>query len=488
MEKVTVMAFSNSTLVSLTKLSPNKSKRTSDKIDMIVVHCYAARVSIETALNNFAKSSSGHSSQYVIGEDGRIGQSVEEKDRAWTTGGKDKNGKVIYNHGYSGAMIDHRAVTIECSSGAQYPYEINEKVYDSLVKLLADICRRNNIKKLLWENDQNLIGQVDKQNLALHRWFANKECPGFDIISKLDMIVAETNTRLSATSPQQPSKPTPTTTPYKYVNSDGYIINVFDLKDEWNAWFAAASPYSEPKKEVYTVDKFAVMQNADLCFNLALFKMKSPKKNESMTYVRTTQYQEVGYGGTDEKVEINWANKCSGYAVAIRNGVVIKHNYYTNRYLGGSSCRNGIGWTQDGRLIIAQTTKKVSEKTFADKINTVIPEMYRVKVKLFLFEDGGGSTSEYSNISKLTFHPTENRAVATVTCLKRKTFPKVTRTLQKGDVGWDVVRLQTVLGGISCDGSYGSGTANRVKAFQKANKLPTTGVADQTTLQALGLM
>lgn len=488
MEKVTVMAFSNSPLVSLTKLSPNKSKRTSDKIDMIVVHCYAARVSIETALNNFAKSSSGHSSQYILGEDGRIGQSVLEEDRSWTTGGKDKNGKVIYNHGYSGAMIDHRAVTIECSSGAQYPYEINEKVYDSLVKLLADICRRNNIKQLLWKNDQSLIGQVDKQNLALHRWFANKECPGFDIISKLDMIVAETNTLLSATSPQQPTAPMPVTKPYKYVNSDGYIINLFDLKNDWNAWFAAASAYRDSPKKAYTANSFAYMQNADLVTNLALFKMKN---NETINYVRTTALQEVGYGGTEKFgiiLELNWANKCAGYAVAIKNGVVQPNNRVSNPYLGGASCRNGIGFTEDGRLIIAQSTNKVSEKVFANKINSVIPAMYGVKVRLFLFEDGGGSTQQYSAISKLNFTPMGVRAVPTVTCLKRKSFPKVTRTLQKGDFGWDVVTLQTILGGISCDGSYGGGTANRVKAFQKANKLPVTGVADQKTLQALGLM
>lgn len=482
------MAFSNSSLVSLTKLSPNKtSPRNNDKIDMIVIHCYAARVSIETALNNFAKSSSAHSSHYTIGEDGRIGQSVLEKDRSWTTGGKDKNGKVIYNHGYSGAMIDHRAVTIECSSGSKAPYEINDKVYKSLIKLLADICKRNNIKKLLWENDEALIGQVDKQNLALHRWFANKECPGGYIMSKLPTIVSETNAMLA---PSVDSIQTVYGKTYKYVNSDNYIINVFDFKTEWDAWFAAGSAYNSWPKKVYTAKAFSVFEHSDLTLNLGLFNMKAPKKNAPCNYVRTQALQEVGYGGTESRgiiLELSWANKCAGYAVGIMNGVVQK-NSKINPYLGGTSCRNGIGITEDGRLITAQSMKKITETTFVNKVNSFVPAMYGTKVKLFLFEDGGGSTQEYSSISKLNFIPQGQRAVATVTCLKRKNVPKITRTLSKDCRGWDVMLLQTCLGGICCDGWYGNGTITRVKAAQKALGLAQTGIADEKLLTKMGLM
>ena len=55
---------------------------------------------------------------------------------------------------------------------------VSDAAYRSLIALLVDICRRNGIKRLLWKGDKSLIGQVDKQNMTVHRWFAAKACPG----------------------------------------------------------------------------------------------------------------------------------------------------------------------------------------------------------------------------------------------------------------------------------------------------------------------
>ena len=69
---------------------------------------------------------------------------------------------------------------------------------------MTDICRRNGIKKLLWKGDKNLIGQVDKQNMTVHRWFANKACPGDYLYSRHGDIAAEVNKRLgTATEPEE---------------------------------------------------------------------------------------------------------------------------------------------------------------------------------------------------------------------------------------------------------------------------------------------
>ena len=188
--------MSNSPLVSYTKISPNRTRNRNHKIDMVVIHCVVGQVSIESLGNHFAQSSVGASSNYGIGTDGRIGMFVEEKDRAWATGGVDRNGKSIRVNGISGADIDQRAISIECACDSSHPYAINQKVYVSLIKLLADICQRNGIKELKWQGNKNLVGQVDKQNMAVHRWFAYKACPGDYIYNLHPQIAKEVNARL----------------------------------------------------------------------------------------------------------------------------------------------------------------------------------------------------------------------------------------------------------------------------------------------------
>ena len=171
----------NSPLVNYTKISPNKTKLCNRKIDTITIHCVVGQCSIETLGNIFARESRRASSNYGIGPDGRIGMYVEEKDASWCS---------------SNSANDRRAITIECASDTTHPYAINDKVYSSLVDLCADICIRNNIKELKWKADKTLIGQTDKQNLTVHRWFANKSCPGDYIYERLGQITKDVNTKI----------------------------------------------------------------------------------------------------------------------------------------------------------------------------------------------------------------------------------------------------------------------------------------------------
>lgn len=154
--------MSNSPLVSYTKISPNKTSPRNHKIDTITIHCVVGQCSVETIGNIFTPTSCRASSNYGIGSDGRIGMYVEEKDRSWCS---------------SNSSNDHRAITIECASDKVHPYTINDTVYKSLIELCTDICRRNGIKKLKWKADKSLIGKPKKQNMTVHRWFANKSCP-----------------------------------------------------------------------------------------------------------------------------------------------------------------------------------------------------------------------------------------------------------------------------------------------------------------------
>ena len=176
------MAYTNSPLVSYVKLSPNHSGRRTHCIDTITIHCVVGQCSVETLGSIFSKASRQASCNYGIGADGRIGMYVEEKNRSWCT---------------SSRSNDQRAITIEVASDTKPPYAVNSKAYAALIKLLVDICKRNNIKKLLWKADKSLIGQVSKQNMTVHRWFANTACPGDYLYNKHSEIAAEVNKRLS---------------------------------------------------------------------------------------------------------------------------------------------------------------------------------------------------------------------------------------------------------------------------------------------------
>lgn len=174
--------FTDSALVTYRKWSPNYTKRRQHNIDHIAIHCVVGQLSIEAIGACFAKSSFKASSNYGIGFDGRIGQYVRERDRSWCT---------------SSGAVDHRAVTIEVACEPHYPYEVNDVAYEALIKLVADICKRNKIKKLLWQADKSLFGQVDKQNMAIHRWFnPKKTCPGeylynkhYDIAHRVNVLL-----------------------------------------------------------------------------------------------------------------------------------------------------------------------------------------------------------------------------------------------------------------------------------------------------------
>jgi hypothetical protein len=179
-------AMSNSPLVSYTKISPNKTSPRNHKIDTITIHCVVGQASVESLGNVFAPTSRKASSNYGVGFDGRIGMYVEEKDRSWCS---------------SSASNDHRAITIEVASDTTHPYAVTDKAYAALIELLVDICKRNGIKELKWKGDKSLIGQVDKQNMTVHRWFANKSCPGDYLYERHGAIAEAVNARLGKPIP-----------------------------------------------------------------------------------------------------------------------------------------------------------------------------------------------------------------------------------------------------------------------------------------------
>lgn len=201
--------MSNSPLVNYTKISPNRTSPRNHKIDTVTIHCMACDISVERCGEVFAKKARKASSNYGIGSDGRVGLYVEEKDRSWCSSNK---------------ANDHRAITIEVACEPVAPYKVTDAAMAALIELVADICRRNDIKQLLWKGDKSLIGQVDKQNMTVHRWFAKKACPGDYLYGKHGYIAAEVNNRLGVTAAQPEPAQQPTGT-YK-VRITANTLNV----------------------------------------------------------------------------------------------------------------------------------------------------------------------------------------------------------------------------------------------------------------------
>lgn len=178
--------MSNSPLATYKKISPNRTSPRKHKIDTISIHCAVGPFTAKELLNlsHFTKYNpkSGASCNYAIGKDGSIGIGVEERDRSWCTSSKTN---------------DHRAITIEVASDKVHPYKVTEAAYKSLIELLVDICKRNEIKELKWKGDKSLIGNVSKQNMTVHRWFANKTCPGDFLYTRHGEIASEVNKKLN---------------------------------------------------------------------------------------------------------------------------------------------------------------------------------------------------------------------------------------------------------------------------------------------------
>jgi len=174
------MAYSNSPMVVYTKISPNNSGQRNHSIDRISPHCVVGQCSAESLGSLFADPARQASSNYGIDKDGRVGMYCPESNRSWCTSNRDN---------------DQRAITIECASDTKHPYAMYDVVYNTLIELCADICRRNGKKKLLWFADKTTAlsyePAADEMLITVHRWFENKSCPGDWLFSRLGDVATK---------------------------------------------------------------------------------------------------------------------------------------------------------------------------------------------------------------------------------------------------------------------------------------------------------
>jgi hypothetical protein len=175
--------MSNSSLISYTKISPNRTSPRKKPIRKITIHHMAGNLTVEQCGAVFAPTSRRASSNYGIGTDGRIGMYVEEKDRAWTSSSPDN---------------DNQAVTIEVANNTLGPnWTVSDKAMTSLIDLCVDICKRNGIQRLNFTGDKT-------GNLTMHCYFKSTLCPGPYLKSKFPYIASEVNKRLGAEAAPEP--------------------------------------------------------------------------------------------------------------------------------------------------------------------------------------------------------------------------------------------------------------------------------------------
>ena len=213
--------YTNSSLVSYKKISPNRNSPRNHNIDTITIHCVVGQVTVQKLGDMFAKESKQASANYGVGYDGKIGLYCEEKDRSWCS---------------SSAANDNRSVTVEVASDTEEPYAVTSEAYNATINLVADICKRNDIKKLVWSTDKNTrVNHLNGCNMTVHRDYASKSCPGTYLYNKMGDIAAKVNEKLGVVEPKPQPTPAPSSkvvTSYKVRTSkSGWLPEVKDLSD-----------------------------------------------------------------------------------------------------------------------------------------------------------------------------------------------------------------------------------------------------------------
>ena len=238
------MAYTNSSLATYKRLSPNYNPR-QNKITKICLHHQAGNLSLETLGNIVANPSRQMSCNYGIDSQGRIGLYCEEKNRSWCS---------------SSAWCDHQAITVEIANdeiGGNW--HVSDKALESAIKLCVDVCKRNGIDKLVFTGDKN-------GSLVAHRYFSNTLCPGPYLYSKFPYIAEQVNKQLAATT--QPTKGTHATS-FLSMTNDQIMAKVgplFTEDQKTTGVLACVSMAQFILESAYGKSELA--QNANNCFGM----------------------------------------------------------------------------------------------------------------------------------------------------------------------------------------------------------------------------
>ena len=156
----------------------NYTKGRTQKISKITIHHMAGKLTAKQCGQIFQTKGRKASSHYGIGYDGTIANYVDEADTSWCDANWNSNCK---------------SITIETSNNVVGgDWTVSDESLNSLIKLVADIAKRNNFGTL-----------VKGTNVTWHSMYANTACPGAYLLSKMDYIVDEANKILNGTTASQ---------------------------------------------------------------------------------------------------------------------------------------------------------------------------------------------------------------------------------------------------------------------------------------------
>ena len=315
-----VIKMSNSSLIDCTIKSPNHSGARTHKIDRISPHCVVGQLSAESIGGCFTSSSRQASCNYGIGKDGRVVLVVDEANRSWCT---------------SSNANDQRAVTIECASDSTAPYAFNNAVYNKLIDLCTDICKRNGKKKLLWFADKNTAlnynPKADEMVLTVHRWFANKSCPGDWMYERMGDLANKVNAKLGSGTVTTPTPTSPTTATNKNYPAVPFTVKVIvsDLNIRKTPNGAVTGKYTG--KGTFTIDQ---VQNG----------WGHLKSNAGWIYLENASYVTIGktVAGSSSNAPVTKPAASSSYLVKVTaNALNIRKGPGTNYGTNGTITNKG---------------------------------------------------------------------------------------------------------------------------------------------------
>lgn len=181
------MAHSSLATINVPAHPSNYTKGRSTKIKSVTVHHMAGVNTVEGCGSIFAREGRNGSSHYGIGNDGKIGWYVDESNTAWTNSNWSSNCE---------------SVTIETSNSARNgDWPVSDAALNSLIKLVADIAKRNDLGNL-----------VPGKNLTWHSMYTATTCPGNYLRSKMQYIADEAN-KINNVQPAPAPTPTPAPAP-----------------------------------------------------------------------------------------------------------------------------------------------------------------------------------------------------------------------------------------------------------------------------------
>jgi len=173
----------NSPLATQRRLSPHHNAPRNQPITKFTPHHTAGDITLTALMDWLSRSTTRASYNYGISSRGEIGMIVEEQNRSWAT---------------SSAWNDHRAITVGVANNSGTPeWTVSDAAWESLVDIGEDVCRRNpgitqqDGSPGLWYDG------TQSGSLTTHGMFANTNCPGSYLESRLPELCRRVNQRLS---------------------------------------------------------------------------------------------------------------------------------------------------------------------------------------------------------------------------------------------------------------------------------------------------